>query len=126
MKKLNLDLIIAICTASIVYFYWRIRLKKKGKRFTIKKIIFFTLFFMLSLSKLTVENDIFTMFGGTNENGSVISLMGIHQKAKDNCISILPSFYQKAGKNAITVLGFAGYQDAPRNSIYFGVSLIQQ
>jgi hypothetical protein len=73
-----------------------------------------------------IGNNMYSMFGGKNDTGSVYSILGFYQEASKNSFSLGPSLYQKSENNSITLLGVSGYQNSGRSStLLIGISCYQ-
>jgi len=65
-----------------------------------------------------INNDIFSLFGGWNDEGSVYSLCPVFQEASKDTFGYLSISYQNAGRNALQVLGLA-WQEAGEDALHF-------
>lgn len=71
--------------------------------------------------------NIWSLFGGKNNEGSVSSLFGIYQDAKNDAYQIVSiNIFQKAGNDAVQFFGISLFQKAGNDAVQtFGISLFQ-
>lgn len=74
-----------------------------------------------------IGNNLYSVFGGRNDRGSVYSIVGLYQDAAGTAFSLGPSVYQRSKGSSVTMVGCSFYQKSDKdNYVILGVSGSQE
>ncbi|MDO8676751.1 MAG: hypothetical protein Q7K16_03865 [Candidatus Azambacteria bacterium] len=111
------NILIFAVTAAVYYFVWFFFTDPVGWKKQINRI---ALVAFLTLP-LNIDGNVFTVIGNATSEKNVYSLSSVYQKAEKDTFTLISLLgTQRAGQDAITIIGFSRYQQSKKSVIGIG------